>query len=290
MRVCILGTVEVWDRGQRVRSLAPQSCRLLAMLAATPGQTVSTGRIAEYVADGNLDNSTVRTAVSRLRKVLGKTVVTAQGGYRLDLAGDDELDAARFEELVDAASTMRPKDRREALSKALGLWRGEALAEFADEPWAHGVATRFNEIRALATEDLAETLIELGLFAQAASLLDMELAGRSYRERPVALTMRALAADGRVTEALRVFQRFRTQTREDIGIEPTSELHELEAELLGGLDPERVVEADTSLELPTGTVTFLFTDIEGSTERWQHDEAAMSNALADHDDLIRCGR
>jgi predicted ATPase/class 3 adenylate cyclase len=287
MRVCILGTVEVWDLGRRVRPLAPQSCRLLAMLAATPGQTVSSARIAEYVAGGSLDKSAVRTAVSRLRKVLGNAVATEQGGYRLVLSNDDELDAAGFEELVDAASTMRPKDRRDALTRALGLWRGEALAEFADEPWAHGAATRLNEMRALATEDLAETLIELGLFAQAASLLDGELAGPSYRERPVALTMRALAADGRVTEALRVFHRFRTRTREEIGIEPTSELRELEAELLGGLDPERVVEADKSLDLPTGTVTFLFTDVEGSTERWQRDEAAMSNALADHDDVIR---
>ena len=38
---------------------------------------------------------------------------------------------------------------------------------------------------------------------------------------------------------------------------------------------------------PSGTVTFLFTDIEGSTERWQHDDQAMSEALAIHDHLIR---
>jgi predicted ATPase len=38
---------------------------------------------------------------------------------------------------------------------------------------------------------------------------------------------------------------------------------------------------------PTGTVTFLFTDIEGSTERWQFDNRAMALALAAHDDLIR---
>ena len=37
----------------------------------------------------------------------------------------------------------------------------------------------------------------------------------------------------------------------------------------------------------TGTVTFLFTDIEGSTERWQLDQAAMAVALSAHDELIR---
>ena len=38
---------------------------------------------------------------------------------------------------------------------------------------------------------------------------------------------------------------------------------------------------------PTGTLTFLFTDIEGSTERWQRDDDAMSIALATHDQLLR---
>ena len=41
------------------------------------------------------------------------------------------------------------------------------------------------------------------------------------------------------------------------------------------------------IDHPTGTVTFLFTDIEGSTQRWQQDDHAMSDALAAHDNLIR---
>src|SRR5918998_3986272 len=40
-------------------------------------------------------------------------------------------------------------------------------------------------------------------------------------------------------------------------------------------------------ELPTGTVTFLFTDIEGSTRRWEEQPAAMQAALARHDALLR---
>ena len=38
---------------------------------------------------------------------------------------------------------------------------------------------------------------------------------------------------------------------------------------------------------PTGTVTFLFTDIEGSTRRWEEQPAAMQDALARHDALLR---
>jgi predicted ATPase/class 3 adenylate cyclase len=39
--------------------------------------------------------------------------------------------------------------------------------------------------------------------------------------------------------------------------------------------------------LPTGTVTFLFTDIEGSTKRWEEHEGAMARALARHDAILR---
>ena len=287
MQVCVLGPVEVWDGDQRVGSLPPQACRLLAVLAVTPGQTVSTSRIAEYVAGGRLDGSTVRTAISRLRKVLGSCVATEQSGYRLVLGDDVGLDSIRFEQLLDAARTMGPQERRHTLSRALELWRGEAFGEFADEPWAQGVATRLDELRTLATEDLAETLIESGRFQQAVLLIEPQLARLTYRERPVGLLMRALAADGRVTEALRAFQRFRTQLREEVGVEPTSELRDLEVSMLGGLDPERDVEANKPQDLPTGTVTFLFTDVEGSTERWHRDEAAMSTALAAHDQVIR---
>src|SRR3954471_10864461 len=41
------------------------------------------------------------------------------------------------------------------------------------------------------------------------------------------------------------------------------------------------------VSLPTGTVTFLFTDIEGSTTRWEHHPEAMRAALARHDLLTR---
>jgi class 3 adenylate cyclase len=38
---------------------------------------------------------------------------------------------------------------------------------------------------------------------------------------------------------------------------------------------------------PSGTVTFLFTDIEGSTRRWEADPEGMRSALAAHDEVLR---
>jgi class 3 adenylate cyclase len=39
--------------------------------------------------------------------------------------------------------------------------------------------------------------------------------------------------------------------------------------------------------LPTGTLTFLFTDIEGSTKMWERDSSVMQVALARHDEILR---
>ena len=39
--------------------------------------------------------------------------------------------------------------------------------------------------------------------------------------------------------------------------------------------------------LPSGTVTFLFTDIEGSTRLWETQRQAMTEALPRHDALLR---
>ncbi|MFN8460370.1 MAG: adenylate/guanylate cyclase domain-containing protein [Anaerolineales bacterium] len=39
------------------------------------------------------------------------------------------------------------------------------------------------------------------------------------------------------------------------------------------------------MNLPTGTVTFLFTDIEGSTKLWEKYPEAMKSALAKHDSI-----
>ena len=38
---------------------------------------------------------------------------------------------------------------------------------------------------------------------------------------------------------------------------------------------------------PSGVVTFLFTDVEGSTRRWENDADAMRAALAAHDEVLR---
>jgi predicted ATPase/class 3 adenylate cyclase len=290
LHVRILGPVGVTESGAEI-PLRPNLCRLLALLVVADGGFVPLDRIAEHLADGDLDGSRIRTAVSRLRKVLGDRIETVSGGYRLRLT-EGELDAVQFDALRERARSTPAPESIDILFEALSLWHGNALEGLADLEWATATAQRLDSGRATATEDLAEALVAEGRFVEASELLGSHLSEHRYRERPMALMMRALASDGRAPEALRVFHRFRVTLRDELGLDPTAELHALEAELLGAAagvaDPVRPAATTApsvpSSEVPDGaTVTIMFTDIEASTQRWREDSVAMAAALAEHD-------
>lgn len=274
MRVGVLGAVQLVDERGHAIALSQSAARLLALMVIADGSSVPNYQIT----DG--------PSLASLGEVLGHRLERTDAGCRLVLGDDDGLDAVLFTELCSRAPTAAPADRRDLLTNALGLWSGNAFQEFAQEPWAESTATRLDALRVVATEDLAETLIEIGEARKAVALLEPHVLAHPHRERPVALLMRALAADRRPQEAMAQFERFGRDVRA-MGIEPTSELRELASDLLGGLDPPREASVSVSVSLPSGTVTFMFTDIEGSTQRWQHDDHAMSDALAAHDHTIR---
>ena len=274
MRVGVLGAVQLVDERGHAIALSRSAARLLALMVVADGSSVPNYQIT----DGS--------SLASLSEVLGHRLERTDDGCRLVLGDDDDLDAVLFTELCSKAPTAAPADRRDLLTGALGLWSGTAFQEFAQEPWAENMATQLDALRVVATEDLAETLIEIGDPRKAVALLAPHVLAHPHRERPVALSMRAFAADHRPQEAVAQFERFGREVRE-IGNEPTSELRELASDLLGGLDPPRAASVSASESLPSGTVTFMFTDIEGSTQRWQHDDHAMSDALATHDLTIR---
>ena len=116
------------------------------------------------------------------------------------------------------------------------------------------------------------------------------------RERPRALMMLALYRGGRQADALRSYQEYRRQLRDDLGIDPGPELRELERQLLDqddsllktsrGSDRSSASVSNDASGLPEGMVTFLFTDLEDSTRLWDEHPDAMSAALARHDELL----
>ncbi len=234
LTVRVLGPVQlIGVDGELVDLPSASQRRLLAALALHASTPVR----AEWLC-GVLDVTpgALRTSVSRLRRAVGDgRLQTTIGGYRLDAPVDAALACAEIQ-----SGTYDP----EALAGALRRWVGSALAEFADEPWAVAEAARLAAIRAAAVEDLAEALIGRNRPAEALVVLEPHVIEHPWRDRPRGLTLRALAASGRPTEALRAYQDYRQALVDTVGTEPTANLRAIEQRIATGWDGVELLPTD----------------------------------------------
>jgi predicted ATPase len=119
----------------------------------------------------------------------------------------------------------------DALDRSLVLWRGDAFAEFADEWWTLGEATRLTELRLHAREARLDAMLALGLDERAASEAEALTADHPWRERPWRVLVTALYRAGRQGEALRRASEYRARLREELGLDPSAEFVALERDV-----------------------------------------------------------
>ena len=241
MEFRILGPLEVHDGSGPVRVPGAKERVLLADLLVHAGRVVAADRLVDDLwgeeLPGNPAN-TLQGRVSALRRALGPAgaglVVTSPPGYRLAVE-PEQLDAGRFQRLVaeaDAAAAREGPRAAWLLEAALGLWRGPALAEFADLPWARVEAARLEELRLAAQEALAELRLAGGGHAELVGELEALVAAHPLRERPRGQLMLALYRSGRQADALRVYGETRATLAEELGIDPSPELQRLQRAIL----------------------------------------------------------
>ena len=235
MEIQVLGPVELRDNGTEVPVGGPRQRRLLAALVVNAGKVVSVDRLIDAVWAGEEPPeqaaNTMRTYVSRLRATLGDGLIQKRDpGYSL-VVDPEMVDATRFERLLTAAhARLAAGDATEAkvrLDEALALWNGPAYDEFASESWVWADAARLEELRLSAREDRAEALLLRG-DTEAVGELERLTVEFPLRERSRHKLMLALYHDGRQADALRSFQTYRTHLAEEVGLEPSGELVELE--------------------------------------------------------------
>ncbi len=250
MRFGILGPLEVADdRGGGRTPTAPRQRRLLLALLVAGGDPLTVEQVAEVVWPAQVDRPrdpvrTIRTYVSRLRAILeadgidGVPAVLLGGPDRYHLGLDgNELDARMFEEDVSAAACRVDNDPGGALrtvERALERWRGPALAEVADEPWAQPTAIRLEEMRLTAQELRFRCLLDVDRVAEAHRELEEYVRRHPERERPLGQLLVALQRTGRMAEATRRFQTYRARLAEETGLDPSPELVRLHDRLLAG--------------------------------------------------------
>jgi DNA-binding SARP family transcriptional activator/ABC-type branched-subunit amino acid transport system substrate-binding protein len=240
----LLGPLEVWRDGERVPLGAPKQQAVLAVLLLHVGEVVSTDRLIDELWGERAPLTAVKSLqvyISGLRKAIGAELLqTRARGYVLEVE-PDQVDLTRFERLLELGRELLgagdARDAAATLRDALGLWRGQALGEFADEPFAQSEIVRLAELRVAALEERVEADLALGRHADLVSELEALSREHPLRERVQCHLMLALYRSGRQAEALAVSQHARTTLDDELGLEPGRMLQDLERSILRQ-DPE----------------------------------------------------
>ena len=288
MEFRILGPLEVLDdSGVPVILRSSRERAVLALLLLSPNRVVSSERLADDLwGDRPPEGAAhaLQVNISRLRKALRDAgaedvLVTRSPGYLVEV-DRDAVDAARFEALLARSREESARgDHRDAaatLREALGLWRGPALADVPDAPLARAEVARLDEARLTALEERLDADLACGRHGELVAELDALTRAHPLRERLWGQRMVALYRSGRQADALRAYRDLRTVLGDELGLDPSSTLQRLEGAILRH-EPELDWQPRATAGPPrhpspagavpaAGVVTFLFTDLVGSTE------------------------
>jgi DNA-binding SARP family transcriptional activator len=284
----VLGPLQVRQDGAPVAIPGAKPRAILTMLGLHNGSVVPADTLIKLLW-GDYPPRTaakaLQTHISSLRRTLGDGVVVTEGaGWTLD---GPEVDASRYKVAAkagrDAAAAGDTTQAAARFEEALLLWRG--IPELPDGQRGLSEKTRWIESHAALVEDRADALLATGRAAEVIGDLEAAVAEAPLRERRWGQLMLALYRAGRQGEALGAYQRARSLLAEELGVDPGPELRRLENAIVA---QDSALDVAVTQQLPSVTraVTFLLTDIEGSTAAWEADAAAMAVALARHDELV----
>jgi WD40 repeat protein/DNA-binding SARP family transcriptional activator len=216
---------------------------LLALLLVHANELVTTDHLVDqlFVGEGSEGGvNAVRVAVSRLRRLLDGgeedgVLVTRPGGYVLQ-ARPEQLDVARFEALLaDGKQTLADGDAPAAantLREALSLWRGPALADLSLLEFVQPEIRRLEELRLLALMERIDADLALGRHPELIPEIEALVASNPLQERLRGQLMLALYRAGRQADALAVYRATSELLRDELGLEPSRALQELERSIL----------------------------------------------------------
>lgn len=252
MEFRILGPLEILVGSKRLELGGPRQQIVLAMLLLNANRVVTLDRLLEAIYGDDLpptSRAQAQISISALRRLFAEhgqdgVITTRDRGYviRVDRA---ELDAQRFEGLVAAARAARQEDNLDlAIARyrdALRLWRGPALDGLYSE-LIQAAVSRLDEQRIAANEDRLDLELSAGRHHELVGELTELAAEFPLRERLRGQLMLALYRCGRTAEALQVYRQTRRNMIDELGIEPSERLQQLEHAILA---------SDPVLDLPS---------------------------------------
>jgi predicted ATPase/DNA-binding SARP family transcriptional activator len=255
----VLGGIELERHGKVLPIGGPKPRLLLALMAARRGSVVSSHRLCDELWGNHPPADplgVLQSQISRLRRVLRPQaeIIARPPGYVLQIP-DEMIDAGLFEQLCTRAnSSSNQQVKAELLEDALACWRGSAFEEFAEHDWARLEAMRLDELHVLAQEELFDARLALGDHGALVGDLEALVTRYPMRERFWQQLIVALYRSGRAAEALRQAENLRVVLREELGLDPSPSLRELEARVLNDdptlLQPPVVARRSVSRQLP----------------------------------------
>jgi WD40 repeat protein/DNA-binding SARP family transcriptional activator len=287
VHIRVLGPVGVLQDGIEVVLGGPKQRTVLALLATRAREVVPVDALIDGVWGEEPTpgaRSTLQTYVSNLRAAIGDVIVREGGGYRLDL-DPRAVDAVQFAEAVEQARELieaSPPEAAQRLRAALALWRGHPFADASGSFPLELEAQRLEELRLAAVESRIDAELAMGHAKELVAELEVLCGEYPSREELRAQHMLALYRSGRQAEALRAYQKTRTYLLEELGLDTSTRLRQLEQQILNH-DPALELEVQPQIE----TLAFLLTDIEDSTVLWELQTEDMRAAVEQHDRIVR---
>ncbi|WNI33213.1 BTAD domain-containing putative transcriptional regulator [Streptomyces sp. ITFR-6] len=311
LRFNILGPIEGWSNGTRLRLGGVIQERVLATLLLEPGKVLPVSRLVEAAWDEEPPPTAphqVRKAVADLRRRIpgGADVLLTDGpGYRV---ADEqcEIDLAEFGLLIrkakQTASEGRAAEAAEILRGALALWRGPVLSG-GGGPVIEAASTSIEERRLTAAEQLFELHLGLGEAAELVVELRELVQQHPLRESLRGQLMIALYRSGRQAEALDEYGRVRELLVEELGIDPGPNLTKLyegilrESPELAGPGPAAAPVAPVALPAePPSTLPYDLSDFTGrdrelaEIQRAAEDGGGQGPQIVAIDGMGGCGK
>jgi predicted ATPase/DNA-binding SARP family transcriptional activator len=239
MRVRLFGELEAVAEGVPVPVHGAKQRALLALLALQRGRPVGADRLIDVLwGDGQASNpaNALQAQIGQLRRTLGASaILTSEAGYALAV-GPDDVDVLRFGQLVAEGRRLAGDGEAAlasaALGEALGLRRGEPLAEFAGAGFAADERAYLDELTLVAVETRAGADLMLGRHGELAAEMEALCRQHPLRERLWELYILALYRAGRQAEALRAYTEVRDRLVDELGIDPGPALRKLQARIL----------------------------------------------------------
>jgi DNA-binding SARP family transcriptional activator/predicted ATPase len=239
MLVRILGPFQLEDGGRQITVGGIRQRAVLADLVLNANEVMSREQLLVELWGEDAPPSAanaLQAAISRLRRVLpAGRLITAPPGYMLRLF-PAELDVGQFEQLIfegrDALAGGAAAEAVQLLDQAMMLWRGHPLTDFRYEPFAQAEIARLEELRLACLEERNEANLALGSAGALTAELGRMVTDHPLRERLRGQLMLALYRSGRQADALEAYRQFRSTLMEELGLEPSSALRELQAAIL----------------------------------------------------------